>query len=89
MHSVDRNIVTLRADDGSVFLAMMACACSFAPFFSGLFSASPCDPAAQADLLPSISEKFSPTQRADCEGLLIQSAFCRPAGHCSWQDPWL
>ena len=54
--------MTLRADDGSVFLTMMACACSFAPFFSGLFSASPCDPAAQADLLSSISEKLSPTQ---------------------------
>ena len=50
-------------------------------FFSGLFSASPCDPAAKADLLPSISEKLSPTQRADCEGLLSQLAFCRPAGH--------
>ena len=37
MHSVDRNIVTLRADDGSVFLAMIVCACSFAPFFLVFF----------------------------------------------------
>lgn len=45
-----------------LFLIRMVCASSFAPFFSDTSFASPCNPAAQADLLSNVSVKLSPVQ---------------------------
>ena len=69
-NSVDRSITALRADDGSVTSDQEGLSRLLCSFYSDLFSASPCDPVAQASLLSNVSVKLSPAESLVCEGPL-------------------
>ena len=71
-NSVDRSITALRADDGSVISDQGGLSRLLCSFYSDLFSASPCDPVAQASLLSNVSVKLSPAESLGCEGPLSQ-----------------
>ena len=40
-------------------------------YYNGLFTATPCDPSAQDDMLSKLSRRLSTEERACCQGLLI------------------
>ena len=71
-NSVDRNITALRADDGSVISDQDGLSRLLCSFYADLFSASPCDPVAQAALLSNVSARLSPAESLACEGPLSQ-----------------
>ena len=62
----------MRADDGSVTSDQEGLSRLLCSFYSDLFSASPCDPVAQASLLSNVSVKLSPAESLVCEGPLSQ-----------------
>ena len=82
--SVDWNMVALRSGDGSVIFDQDGLCRLLRSFSPDLFSASPCNPAAQTDLLLSVS----PQLRALSVGAFsFREVFCCPLEYASWQDP--
>ena len=69
---MDRNITALRADDGSVISDQNDLSRLLCSFYADLFSASTCDPVAQATLLSHVSAKLSGAESLGCEGPLSQ-----------------
>ena len=88
--SVDRNIAAQRADDGSAISDQDGLCRLLRPPLLKYFSATPCDPASQADLLSNVSAKFF-SYPEYCLWGPSQSgrSVLPPAGHDSWQEPWL
>ena len=62
----------LRADDGSVISDQEGLSRLLCSFYADLYSASPCDPVAQAALLSNVSARLSPAESLVCEGPLSQ-----------------
>ena len=57
-------------------------------YYAGLFTAAPCDPSAQDDMLSKLSRRLSPEDRACCEGLLtLEECFAALSGMARGKTP--
>ncbi len=57
-------------------------------YYAGLFTAAPCDPSAQDDMLSKLSRRLSTEDRACCEGLLtLEECFAALSGMARGKTP--
>ena len=68
--AADRLISGLRLDDGSVVNSTTGLLEAFSSFYSKLFSAQPCDPHAQSELLSRVLSSLTVDESSSCEGNL-------------------
>ena len=69
-NAADRWISALREDDGSIISSPHDLCCSFASFYTSLFSAGVTDPSVQSSLLANLPSSLSSDQASSCEGYL-------------------
>ena len=69
-NAADRWISALREGDGTIVSSPSDLCCSFASFYSSLFTAEVTDPSVQASLLANLSSALSSEQASQCEGHL-------------------
>ena len=68
--AADRLISGFRLDDGSVVNSTTGLLEAFSSFYSKLFSAQPCDPHAQSELLSRVLSSLTVDESSSCEGNL-------------------
>ncbi len=57
-------------------------------YYTGLFTAAPCDPSAQDDMLSKLSRRLCKDERASCEGLLtLEECFAALSGMARGKTP--
>ena len=79
-----------RSADGNIVSSPHDLCCSFAAFYSSLFTASPTDPAARDSLLGSISSTLSLDQAERCEGFLtVEECHAALVGMAKGKSPGL
>lgn len=69
-NAADRWISALRESDGTIVSSPSDLCCSFASFYSSLFTAEATDPSVQASLLANLPSALSFEQASQCEGHL-------------------
>ena len=84
----DRLISPLRLDNGSVVNSTTGLLEAFSPFYSKLFSAQPCDPHAQSELLSHVLSSLSVDESSSCEGdLSLEECFAALSGMARRKAP--
>ena len=69
-NSADQRISALRESDGSIVSSPSDLCCSFASFYTSLFSADVSDSSVQAPVLANLPSSLSSDQASQCEGHL-------------------
>ena len=86
--AADRLISGLRLDDGSVVNSTSGLLAAFSLFYSKLFSAQPCDPHAQSELLSHVLSSLTVVESSSCEGdLSLEECFAALSGMARLKAP--